>query len=83
MSEDAASNPPRSFYVISSVALAWNLVGVMLYVMQVTMSDEVLSAMDPAQRAYVESTPSWLIAVYAWPFSVLTARRTRSPSKKR
>ena len=39
MSEDAASGPPRSFYVISSIALAWNLVGVMLYVMQVTMSD--------------------------------------------
>ena len=65
MSEDAASGPPRSFYVISGVALAWNLVGVMLYVMQVTMSDEVLSTMDPAQRAYIESTPSWLIAVYA------------------
>ena len=65
MSEDANNNPPRAFYVISGIALAWNLVGIVLYVMQVTMTDEVLAAMDPAERALVEATPAWLIAVYA------------------
>ena len=65
MSEDVIRSPPRSFYVISGIALAWNLLGVILYVMQVTMMDEVLAAMDPVERAFVESTPSWLIAVYA------------------
>jgi hypothetical protein len=33
--------------------------------MQRTMTEEALSAMEPAQRALVESTPTWLIAVYA------------------
>jgi hypothetical protein len=65
MSEDVIGGPPRSFYVISGIALAWNLVGVILYVMQVTMTDEVLAAMDPSERALIEATPSWLIAVYA------------------
>ena len=62
----ATSNgPPRSFYVISGIALAWNLLGVAIYVMQVTMSDEALAAMDPAELMLIESTPSWLIAIYA------------------
>ena len=65
MSEEANNSPPRAFYVISGIALVWNLVGVMLYVMQVTMTDEALAALDPARRAYLESTPSWLTAVYA------------------
>lgn len=65
MSEEVTSGPPRTFYVISGIALAWNLVGVAFYVMQVTMSDAMLAAMDPAKRAFVESTPSWLIGVYA------------------
>ena len=65
MSEEVTSGPPRSFYVISGIALAWNLLGVVFYVMQVTMSDAVLAALEPAERAFVESTPSWLISVYA------------------
>ena len=65
MSEDVIGGPPRSFYVISGIALLWNLVGVMVYVMQVTMTDEALAAMDPAERALMESMPSWLIGVYA------------------
>lgn len=65
MYDEASSGPPRSFYVISGIALAWNVLGVALYVMQVTMSEEAMAALEPAQRALLESTPSWLIAVYA------------------
>lgn len=61
----SSSGPPRSFYVISGLALAWNLLGVALYVMQVTMTEEALAALEPAQRALMEATPSWLIGVYA------------------
>jgi len=65
MSRDVLGAPPRSFFVISGLALAWNLVGVAIYVMQVSISDEALAAMDPAQRALMESAPTWLISVYA------------------
>ena len=65
MSEEVSSKPPVSFYVISGIALIWNLIGVFNYVTQVTMTEEALAALDPAQRAYMEATPSWLIAVYA------------------
>jgi hypothetical protein len=60
-----SSGPPRSFYVISGLALAWNLVGVAIYIMQVTMTEEALAAMEPARRALMESTPTWLTGVYA------------------
>ncbi len=59
------SRPRRSFYVISGLALAWNLVGVALYVMQVTMTEEAIAALEPAERALMEATPTWLIGVYA------------------
>ena len=51
--------------MISGIALLWNIVGVVLYVTQVTMTDAALAAMDPAERALMESMPSWLIGVYA------------------
>ncbi len=67
MSSFAASSvgPPRSFYVISGLALAWNLVGVAQYIIQVTMTEEAMAALEPAQRVLMESTPTWLVAVYA------------------
>jgi len=65
MSRDILGAPPRSFFVISGIALAWNLLGVALYVMQVSMSEEALAAMEPARRALMESMPTWLVSVYA------------------
>ena len=65
MYEEADSGPPRSFYVISGIALVWNVIGVVLYVMQVTMSEEAMAALEPAHRALLEATPAWLTGVHA------------------
>ena len=65
MSEDAIGGPPRSFYVISGVALAWNLLGVMAYIMQVTMSQEAFNALPDAERMLYENMPSWATAAFA------------------
>ena len=65
MSQEVPGSPPRSFYVTTGLAVAWNLVGVAVYVMQVTMSEEALAAMDPLQRAFMETTPTWLTGVFA------------------
>ena len=35
---------PRSFWMLSSAALAWNLIGLFIYVTQVTMTEETLAA---------------------------------------
>ena len=60
-----AARPPRSFYIFGSLALVWNIIGVVFYVMQVTMTEETMAAMPEAERELMLAMPSWLIGVYA------------------
>ncbi len=64
-SEVASSGPPRSFYIIGIAALIWNLIGVMAYVMQVTMSDAAMAALPEEQQAFIQNSPVWVTAAYA------------------
>ncbi len=64
-SEVASSGPPRSFYIIGIAALIWNLIGVMTYVMQVTMSDAAMAALPAEQQAFIQNSPVWVTAAYA------------------
>lgn len=57
--------PPRSFWIISSLLLAWNLLGLMAFVMQVSMSEEALAALPEAQRDLYLATPSWVTVAFA------------------
>lgn len=59
------SLPPRKFWVISWIALAWNILGVAAFAMDVTMSPEALAGMPEAQRALYENVPVWATAAYA------------------
>ncbi len=56
---------PRSFWIISGVFLVWNLMGVMAYLMQVTMSDEAMTALPEAQRDLYLNTPAWATGAFA------------------
>ena len=56
---------PRSFWIISIVALVWNALGVMSYLMSVMMSPETLAAMPEEQRAMYETMPAWVTGAYA------------------
>ena len=51
MSEASTNSPPKLFYWISGAALVWNLLGVMAYVAQVTMTPEALAAFASAVNA--------------------------------
>lgn len=57
--------PPTWFWIVSGLALLWNLMGVMAYIAQVTMSPEALDALPENQRALMESTPSWATSAFA------------------
>ena len=56
---------PRSFRIISGLFLVWNLMGVMAYVMQVTMSDEAMAALPEAQRDLYLNMPAWATGAFA------------------
>jgi len=65
MSEQSIGGTPRSFLIVSIVALLWNLLGVMSYIMQVTMTGEMMASMPEAERALYESMPSWVTGAFA------------------
>lgn len=65
MSEGSSGKLPTSFYVISGAALVWNLLGVMAYVMQVTMTQEAMNALPEAERMLLETAPVWATSAFA------------------
>ena len=66
MSDALNGNPPTSYYVIAAVFLVWNLIGLMFYYMQVTMTPEVMAASFSAEQInFMISEPTWATAAYA------------------
>ena len=64
MSEDTIK-APAWFTVVAAVMLIWNLLGVMAYIAQVTMSPEAMAALPDAERQIYEATPVWATAAFA------------------
>lgn len=64
------SNKPRTaFWIISILALLWNLAGIGAYLGQKLMSEEAIAALSEAERAIIENTPLWhhiAFAVAVW-----------------
>ncbi|MEM6346220.1 MAG: hypothetical protein AAF927_20185 [Bacteroidota bacterium] len=50
---------PSWFWAVSSVALVWNLIGVLAYLGQLMMTDEVLAALPEAEQALYKNIPLW------------------------
>lgn len=61
-----SQKPPVTFWVISVLALLWNLMGVKAYLDQAFMSDETLAAMDAAAQELLSQTPAWATAAFAF-----------------
>lgn len=58
---------PRSkgFWLVAILALVWNLIGVVMFWMQVNMGAEGLARMTEQQRQVYEATPMWLNVAFA------------------
>ncbi len=63
MNDETARGVHWSFWVIGAVALIWNVMGAMNYVMQ--MNADMLAAMPDNHRAIAESRPIWATAGFA------------------
>lgn len=61
----STTKPATWFWVVSALALVWNLMGVMAYITQVTMSPEALQALPENERTLMESVPMWVTSVFA------------------
>ena len=65
MSDVINGKPSTNFWIIGGAALVWNLIGVLIYVQNVTMSPEQLATMSPEVQAFFAATPSWAISATA------------------
>ncbi len=56
---------PRHLWVVGVLAVLWNCVGAFDYFMTETRNASYLSSFTPAQLAYFDSFPMWVVATWA------------------
>ncbi len=61
----APTKPTASFWIISVLALLWNLMGVMAYIMHVTMTPEAIQALPAEEQQLYTNIPVWATAAFA------------------
>ena len=57
--------PSNLFWVISVMALVWNLMGVFNYLTQAFMTNEILASLPKDQKLLYEKVPAWVTAAFA------------------
>lgn len=65
MTNNDTIKPPVWFWIVSAIALLWNLMGAMAYLGQVYSTDEMKAAMPAEQLELMENTPAWATAAFA------------------
>lgn len=56
---------PAQLRAVGLLALFWNLVGVVMFLMQVNLTPAKIAAMPDRQRLVYEAMPDWLLVPYA------------------
>lgn len=59
------TKPSTSFWVISVIALLWNLMGVSAYLQQVYMTDSFKAMYTEEQLKLITETPAWVNGAFA------------------
>ena len=65
MSDELNGKPPVSYNIVAGVFLAWNLIGLMFYYQQMTLTPEMMASMGAEIAAFMEATPVWANSGYA------------------
>lgn len=65
MSDNVSVKPPMWFWIVSAVALIWNIMGVMAYLGSAFITEEMKAEMPSDQLALMENTPAWVTAAFA------------------
>jgi len=65
MTKNVTTKPPAWFWIVSVVALLWNLMGAMAYLTQAFITDEGKAMMPTDQLELLENTPAWATAAFA------------------
>lgn len=61
-----STKPPVWFWIVSVLALLWNLMGVMAYLTIAFATDEMVASMPPEQQeAFLIEYPAWVTGAFA------------------
>lgn len=63
--EKQTVKPKMWFWILSVLALIWNLMGVMAYLAQAFITEEALDALPETERALYDAQPAWVTAAFA------------------
>ena len=58
--------PEIGFWIISVIALIWNIMGVIAYLAQAFMTDDMKALLPDAEREMYETRPAWATAAFAF-----------------
>lgn len=63
---NSLNKPPVWFWIVSVLALLWNLMGVIAYLSMAYATDEMIASMPPEQQeAFMVEYPAWVTAAFA------------------
>ena len=65
MNQTSTAQPPMWFWIVSAIALLWNLLGVSAFIAQVTMDPASLAELSDAQQEFYANTPVWATLAFA------------------
>jgi hypothetical protein len=60
-----STKPPVWFWIVAVVALLWNALGIMAYLMRAYLTDEAIAALPEEQQVYLQNQPAWYMGVFA------------------
>ena len=66
MASNGKVKVPVWYWIVSIVALIWNLMGAMAYLGQAFITEEMKAAMPEERLALMENTPAWATAAFAF-----------------
>ena len=59
----STSQAPKWFKLVVVLALLWNLIGILNFIMQINLSDEAIAALPSAEQALMNNTPYGLLSL--------------------
>lgn len=60
-----AKNPPKWLKTVAVLAILWNAMGILNFIMQISATPETLALLPADERALYENTPTWSFISFA------------------
>lgn len=62
----STNKPGTAFIIISVIAIIWNIIGVIAYLTQAFMTDDMKALLPEVEREMYENKPAWATAAFAF-----------------